>query len=457
MQKNDFTTLLPPHDLDSERCVLASMMLCGDDKQVFELTAEKLRAESFYDPDHGIIFDAILRLHRAQKKIDAIVLRAEMQRAKLYDEVGGDSNIAKILNSCPSYAHGPQYASIIREKYALREIIRVANNALKRVMNASYEEKAADIARQFVNELAEVICTGDADEIKRLSDAVAEVIVSSRSEKVRRYPTGLFELDDIIGGVARGKFTQIGGRPGMGKSMACKQIVLNVAERGIPCGIVSIEETREKIAQNYLANLSGIENNKIAYNNLAEEDFAELMKAVPDIESLPIFISDYPSRISEVEAAITSMVMRHKCELVVVDYLQLISPDEASDNENREITKISKSLKNTFKRLDVAGLVPVQLNRGNETGGVRKPTLRDLRGSGSLEQDGDCIILLHREDYYHRGEHGYHQTNQIEAIVAKNKDGCTGNVPLLFSAATQKISDWVEPQQGDRTEGMFVP
>lgn len=435
---------LPPHDLDAERAALGSLMLAGDDKSLFEATRRPLRTESFYQPDHGIYFDAICRLAKADKVLDAITVRAELIRAGLFDEVGGNKLLSQILQSVPSAAHGPHYAEIVQEKYVLREIIRSANDAIRRAYEPAKESRGRELAGTLLRELTALACTGLSDKIHRLADVLVEVASSKDDAASRRIPTGLWELDETIGGIPKGNFTIIGARPRVGKSQLCKQIVLNAARRDVVCGIVAIEESRQKIAQNYLSNASGITNSKIAYGTACEEEWVQIIQAMPGLSSLPIHIADAPVKLSDVEAAISAMVLDLKCELVVVDYLQLIDPEEES-NENREITKISRTLKQAFKRLDVAGIAPAQLNRGSETGTIRKPTLRDLRGSGSLEQDGDLILLLHREDVYHESEPGYMRTHQLQVLVSKNKVDASGEVPLYFDGRTQSVRDWNQP------------
>jgi replicative DNA helicase len=257
---------------------------------------------------------------------------------------------------------------------------------------------------------------------------------------VARIPTGLHDLDAVIGGLPRGGFTLVGARPGIGKSQICKQFALNLARRGIPVGIVTVEEDRRKIGQNYLSNASGVENNHIAYSTMGPHEWDEVLRAVKGLNELPIYIADEPVKLSDVEASIIVMATQKKCEVVIVDYLQLINPDVSGENENREITLISKCLKMAFKRLNIAGIAACQLNRGNETGGVRHPTVKDLRGSGSLDQDGDLIMLLHRDDYYEKDSFKWNK--QLLCIVGKNKAGPTGDVPLWFSGKTQTVADW---------------
>jgi len=432
----------PPHDIDAEKCVLASMML-DESGIICPAVIGIISRDAFFQADHQIIFDILVKLHKDGKPIDAIIVSDELRRRNLLEECGGIPYLGQIVGSVPSSAHGAHYAKIVREKHLLRGVISSSNEALRRAYGPASEENHAEkIARIFQNDLSAIACGGQGDRIHRLSEVAAQVLMDHDQKAKQRFPTGLIELDEIIGGIPKQRFTLVGGRPAMGKSLCCKQIVLNIARRGIPCGIISIEETSDKIAQNYLSNLSGVENRRVVYDTIDQQEVDALVKAMKPIGDLPIFISDQPVRLSDVESVITAMVMKYKCQLVVVDYLQLISLDAATENENREITRISKALKAIFKTLNIAGLVAAQLNRGNETSGIRKPTLRDLRGSGSLEQDGDLILLLHREDYYHRGEDNYTPDQQVEVIIAKNKDGPTGNVPLRFEGKTQRISDW---------------
>jgi replicative DNA helicase len=433
---------LPPHDLDAEMCVIASLMLCGDDRDLFTLTRSSLRTEMFYQADHQVIFDALVRMAERGCAIDAVLLRAELERAQLLDEVGGTAYLRRILESIPSAAHGPHYAQVVREKSILRGVIASANEALRRCYApANGTDSAASIARDFLDRMAELCRTGSVAKFRRIGDVLMEVLDRKLAGDNHRIPTGLAELDRLCGGVPVGRFTLVGGRPGMGKSQTAKQIVLNVAARGVNCGIVTIEENCHKVTENALSNLSGIENNKIAFGTLGSEEWDEIGKAEPKLRGLGVWIDDVPVTLAEVEEAVMSAVMKHHCRLVVVDYLQLVDPG-AGETENREITRVSRSLKGLAKRLDVALVAVCQLNRGNESAGIRRPTLRDLRGSGSLEQDGDLIVLLHREDYYRYAEPQYIPTHQLEAIVAKNKDGCLGVVPLYFSGKTQRVSDW---------------
>jgi replicative DNA helicase len=430
---------LPPHSIEAEQCALSSLMLCGDDRATFDLIRSQLRTESFYQADHGIIFDTVCAMVDRGKPVDGVLVAEELKRRQLLEEIGGVPYLAEILGAMPSAAHGPHYANVVREKAVLRGIISASNDALR----ACYAPhgSATEIANKFTEELAALARTGSAAKFRTLGDALMEVLDRKTNPDVPRVRTGLADLDEVIGGLPLGEFTLIGGRPSMGKSQLAKQMLLNIARSGRKVGLVTVEETGEKVAENMLSNASGIENNRIAFGTLGPEDWHEIGRAEPELRKLPFYLDDVPQRLDEVSEAVTVAAIKHKCDVVAVDYLQLIDPGE-QETENREVTKISRALKGLAKRLRIALVAVCQLNRGNETGCVRRPTLRDLRGSGSLEQDGDLIILLHREDYYRYQEPGYVPNHRLEAIVAKNKKGCMGTVRLHFSGKTQSITDW---------------
>lgn len=442
MTGNKFTAIrVPPHDIEAEMCVIGSLLLAGSDQELIQATCAELTQQSFYNPDHGIYFTAMLKMHRDGKPLDNVLIKNELIRAGLFIEVGGIEYMVKLINTVPSPSHGPHYASVVAEKYKLREIIRISTAATLAAYEPARHDKATEIAGTLSKGIDGLIYNGNADNIITIGEAIEKVIDEYGTKATTRIKTGLSDLDEIIGGLPIGQFTLIGARPRIGKSALAKQIVLNAAIDGVRCGIITIEENRSKIGKNYLANASGVQNSKIVYGRANNEELQSILAAVPRLSSLPIFIADEPVKQTEVMSAVNVMVKKHKCKLIVVDYLQLIAPEEES-NENRELTQISRALKNAWKHHDVAGLALCQLNRGSEAVGVRRPTIKDLRGSGAMDQDGDLIMLLHREDAYHYGEEGYNPSNQLEVIIAKNKDGGSGIVPTWFSGKYQAVTDW---------------
>jgi replicative DNA helicase len=273
--------------------------------------------------------------------------------------------------------------------------------------------------------------------VHRLGDIAVEVFEAKEKGHNPRVETGLRDLDRLTGGLRIGGKTILGGKAGMGKSLLLKQIGLNVACRGVRFGIVSVEESRHKIAENTVANVSGIVNNHIAFGKLDPGEWKAFAEAVNGLACVPFFIIDSARRLSSIVAAVHVLRAEYDCQVVGVDHLHIVDGEaERNENREREISRISSELKWLWKDLDVAGIEVAQLNR---QGGRDRPALASLRDSGSLEQDADSVILLHREDYY-RGV-GEADDHVLEAIVAKNKDGATGTIPLHYDGARQRIGD----------------
>ncbi|MGE5610008.1 MAG: replicative DNA helicase [Bacillota bacterium] len=430
---------LPPHSIEAEMCLLGSLMLAGDDRVTFAAVKALVSRDCFYQPDHAIIFETLCQLHASGKAIDAVIVREALARAGVLEEVGGVPYLAQLLHSVPVATHAKHYAAIIAEKATLRRGIELCS----RFIAKAYAPATGDVAQSLVMDLGKtavkLATSGKANVVHRLEDVVHEVVERKESGQDLRIPTGLRDLDRVIGGLRRGGKTIVGAKPGMGKSLLIKQLAQNIAGQGIPFGIVSIEESRHKIGENVLANQSGIPNNRIAFSTLDDREWQEISKALPAVAKLPVFIVDSARRLSEIAAAVHLLAIEHQCQVIAVDHLHIIDA-EMDENRERQVSTISAELKWVWKELNVAGIEAAQLNR---TGGKERPTLASLRDSGSLEQDGDTVILLHREDYYKHDSRSYDRV--LEAIIAKNKDGAPGTVPLHYDGARQRISDYDGP------------
>lgn len=432
---------LPPHDSDAEKCLIASMMI---DQSVIPAVLQMVNRDAFYGVDHQIYFDVITTTHRAGKPTDSVIVRNALKSKGLWEEVGGNEYLTTLLTAVPSAAHALHYAGIVREKSIGRQLIVIANDTLREAYGSHEQEWSfLDLAKTVERSSASLIMTGVAHTVITLEIAAIELYEERERGDVRRIPTGLSELDALVGGLPIGKFTEIAGRAGMGKSQLAKQIVLNMAERGEPAGLVSIEEDRRKIATNMIANLSDLNNDHLTYGVWTKEDWASVAATIQRLSGKKFHIADSVEKLSQIEAMITLMAVKHKCRAVFVDHIHLADA-ETKENRERQVALISKGLKGLAKRLDIAVVGLCQLNRG--AGGAdeynKRPQLRDLRDSGSLEADGDLIIMLHREDYYRAREPGYELTRRLEALIRKNKDGPSGEVPLLFDGDHQRITNW---------------
>ena len=431
---------LPPHSIEAEMSFLGSITLAGDDRTIIAHARQLVSRDDFYQADNQIIFDTAIRMYDRKQPIDALTLREELKRSGVYEEIGGREYLASIMGSVPSSAHYAGYATTIREKSLLRQLISACNDAIRSAYAPRHGEAIQEAAGELMGlsaRLAKIAAGAEAAKVHKLYDVSREIIQRKASGEELRMPTGIQKLDDVIGGLRKGSKTIIGGKPGMGKSSLCKQLLMNLSRCGVRCGIISIEETRYKIAENALANLSGVPNNRIAFGTACEEEWVSIDVAVEQTEKIPLFIVDCARKLSQIVAMAHLLATQHGCEVIAVDHLHIID-GECDENRNIEMTKISAGLKQCWKDLNVAGIEAAQLNRA---GGSERPALTNLRDSGSLEADGDVVLLLHRDDYYRKTGNAGPMDNILEVIVAKNKDGACGTVFLNFDEARQLISD----------------
>jgi len=432
---------LPPHSLEAERALLGSLLKIDGDAATVAKIRQMITADSFFQADHSIIYTEVLRLLDAGKVVDGTTLAEALKSRQLLEEVGGYAYLGEILTSVPHGVGALDYAGIIREKSLLRGLITIGNDMLRRAYGPLDGDAPDAMAMQFSARAAKLATTGKAHEVHRLADVAMEVFESRESGTVRRIPTGLESLDRIVGGLRVGGKTIVAARPGMGKSLLLKQIGLNLARRGVKFGVVSVEESRHKIAENALSNVSGVINNRIAFAKLSQDEWSELARGLGQLDGSTFYIVDSARRLTNIIAAAQILRAEYGCEVIGVDHVHIVD-GETDEHREREISKISAELKWTWKDLGVAGIECAQLNRGS---GRDRPTLASLRDSGSLEQDADTVILLHREDYFRPP--GQPEDHIVEAIIAKNKDGATGVIPCHYDGARQRIADL--PQTAD--------
>lgn len=431
---------LPPQNTDAEKCVIASMAL---DHTVIPVVRGILNKEEFFQTDHQVMFAVLCEMHSAGRSIDAVTMRAELQRRGLLDEVGGTAYIAECLNAIPTSAHALHYAGIVKEKATWRAIITTSNELLREAYAPQGEDDAApSVAAEYARRLSRIAAEGKANEVVKLGDVACDVIRRLDEGETARYiRTGLMKLDDMIGGLRIGGKTIVGGKPGMGKSLLLKQMLRNIARR-MPVGLITVEEDREKIAENALSSESGVPNNRIAFNRLREGDAEKLTASMPALDGLPFYIIDTARKLSRIIAAANTLAVQYGCKVIGVDHLHIIDAEVGQKNPNREyeISQISGDLKWAWRELNVAGIEAAQLNRKD---GRERPNIESLRGSGSLGQDGDTILLLHREDYYRKEDNAPADQfdGVLEVIVAKNKSGSSAHVELYIEEATQTITD----------------
>ncbi len=424
-----------PESMAAEAAVLGSMII---DPQCIGTVVEMLEHDSFYRVEHQLMFDAIVSLYEKNRGegIDGVLLRDELARRKCLEEVGGVEYLARVVESVPSAANVLYYANIVKDKQLLRELIQVATG----ILNDAYDEAGEslgklDEAERQIFQITDKRTAGSALPLKDLVTRAYELIEKREGKHVTGIPTGYTALDEMTCGFQNGEMIIVAGRPSMGKT----SLALNIAEymgvvEKIPVAIFSLEMGQQQLAERFLCSASQIESQAVRKGMLSTEHYAKLVEACGVLSDAPIYIDDTSSLTPlELRAKARRLKSQRVIRCIIVDYLQLMHLGTSRvESRQQEITTISRYLKALARELNVPVVVLSQLNRAPEGREGHRPRMSDLRESGSIEQDADVVMLLHREDYYHRGEKDYQENNTAEVIVAKQRNGPTGTVNLVF-------------------------
>ncbi|MEA3226334.1 MAG: replicative DNA helicase, partial [Planctomycetota bacterium] len=377
--------------------------------------------------------------------IDGVLLRDELIKNNCLEEVGGVEYIARILDSVPSSANVNYYAGVVKDKMLLRELISTAGSILDRAYDQTGEpSEVLDEAESKMFAITDRNITAGASALKDLVVRSFELIESRQGTHVTGLDTGYYELNDMTCGLQKGEMIIIAGRPSMGKT----SLALNIAEHlGLvektPLAIFSLEMGRQQLAERFLCSISGIDSQKVRRGLLNDEHYKKLADACAELSESHIFIDDTSTLTPlELRARARRLKSKHDIQCIFVDYLQLMHLGSGrTESRQQEITTISRYLKALARELDLPVIVLSQLNRSPEGRENHKPRMSDLRESGSIEQDADVVMLLHREDYYHRGETDYEPNNTAELIIAKQRNGPTGTVNLIFMEKTTRFEN----------------
>lgn len=439
-----------PESLAAEAAVLGSMIV---DPRCIGDVVERVDRTAFYHSEHQIIFDAVLALYERNRGegIDGLLVRDELERHGQLEAIGGLEYLRRVMETVPSAANVGYYTDVIKEKMLLRETIAAATDILNDAYDASGSAiEKLDEAERRIFAVTDKRITNAAVALKDLVTQAYELIEKREGSHVTGLSTGFYELDDLTCGLQKGEMAIIAARPSMGKTA----LVLNIAERiGIldkqPLAIFSLEMGRQQLAERFLCSYSGVDSQLVRKGMLDTEHYQKLVDACGAISEAPIFIDD-TSALSplEMRAKTRRLKSAYNIQCVMVDYLQLMHLGTGRvESRQQEISTISRYLKSLARELDVPVVVLSQLNRAAEGREGHRPRMSDLRESGSIEQDADVVMLLHREDYYHRGETDYEPNNKAEIIIAKQRNGPTGTVELTFRDKCTRFENLAQIEQ----------
>jgi len=428
---------LPPHSIEAEMCLLASMML---DKETIGDVVQLIDRDAFFQADHQIIYDILVKLYEQNRPIDAVITREELLKRQLLDEIGGAQYLAAILNSVPSAAHGKHYAGIVREKYLLRQLIAASNDIL-RSADAPHEQAdlVLDRAEKKIFDIAQNK-VGNA--MVPMEDVLHEVFEMIENRGQRGLETGFFELDDMMNGLQNGEMVIIAARPSMGKTAIAMNIIEHIAADSLmPCAVFSLEMSKQQLAQRMLCSRGEIDAHKLRKGMLQSHEYAHLANVVGELAKAPIWVDDSPGLTPlELRAKARRLKLKHDIKCIMLDYMQLMD-NPGPENRQQQISEISRGIKAVARELNIPVIALSQLNRATEGRDGHRPRMSDLRESGSIEQDADVVMLLHREDYYRMSEPDFQPDNIAEVIIAKQRNGPTGTVKLTFLNKTTRFEN----------------
>lgn len=417
--------------IGAEAAVLGSMIL---DREAVDIVRDILRTDDFVLAEHRIVCDAIFALsEEGDGQIDIVRLRDWLAARDWLDAVGGVDYLIKLAEAVPTSANAEFYARTVKEHSARRQIAGIAQGILMRCIRPEGAD-AEQIRADAIEDLAEVIDIAEKGAVA-LSDALAAI---DPTDDTLFVPSGFRAIDGVIGGLGRGHFVIIAGRPGMGKSALMAEIALRLAENRKKILFFSLEMTPADIALRMVCSRAGLDLQRAIRGGLIEEERLLFDEAKNYLQALPITFDSRSLTPARLRSAVLAAKRRGACDAVFVDYLGLMRPDENARSKYEATTEISNSLKRLALDTDIPVIAGCQLNRQNEYRDKKRPTLADLRDSGSIEQDADVVMLLHRPHYY---EHTA-EPELCECIVAKNRRGQTRTVNLGFTEIYTRFYDY---------------
>ncbi len=435
---------LPPQNLDAEATVLGSILI---DKNAIFQVADILTPVDFYSPQHEKIFDAILVLYEKRQPIDVMTLTTYLKEKNQLSEVGGSSYLADLTNQVTTASHVAHYATIVKEKKTLRDLIRVAAEITEMafVPKRNLEDLMDDIEQKILAISEHSLPQNFAavkDELKTAYERMEKL--HAGGNKIRGVPTGFPELDTILSGLQKSELIVLGARPSVGKTSLALDIARQAAFTGATIGLFSLEMSREQIIDRVISATSQVPLWHILTGRIEDDtEFSMIQNGLDKLSGVKIFVDDSPSlNVIQMRSMARRLQVEHGLDLLIVDYLQLIRPRTSSDNVVSQVTEISRGLKALARELKVPVLALSQLSRGIEQRGGM-PRLSDLRESGSIEQDADVVMFIYRKDRDQNATYGESEEGTTQIIVAKHRNGALGAIELKFDAerATFKSID----------------
>ncbi len=418
-----------PQSADAEIAVLGSMILSND---TVDVVVPILGADDFGSAAHRKIFEAILAVHGLQRAVDLVTLPDELKRSGDLEMVGGLTYLSSLAEAVPAPGNVEHYAQIVREKSVLRNLLIATREISDSVARGDVRSRELlDEAEAKIFHIAEVGTQNSVTPFKDVLKSAFEMIDRGREGMVSGLGTGFADLDEYTSGLQSGELIIVAGRPSMGKTSFALNVVQHVGvELRQPVVIFSLEMSKEQLARNMLCSHLRLDSHRLRRGRLTSEEREQLPIHVGALMEAPIFIDDSAAlNCFEIRAKVRRLRRQKGLRLAVIDYLQLMQGPEHMDSREQQIASISRSLKGLAREMQIPVIAVAQLNRQAEQRDDHRPRMADLRESGSLEQDADLVLLLHRPAYYTDSQT---EDTSAELIIAKQRNGPTGKVNLAF-------------------------
>lgn len=441
---NQIQVRVPPHSDEAEVSTLGALLL---DKNAVITVAEFLKPQHFYDDRHVKIFECVLELYEERIPVDVLTVSERLKKKKALKQVGGVTYLAELTNQVPTSAHVEHYGKIVRDQATKRLLMGAAAKLVDlSIDDALSAEELLDRAEQEVFSLTQgatsqsfiPVRSALAESFDRLDE------LHKKAGGLRGVPTGFKSLDDALAGMQPSNLIILAARPGIGKTALTLNMAQNTAlEHKMNVGYFSLEMSKEELVDRLLVSQADIDAWKLKTGKLSEDDFTKLSDAMGELAEANLFIDDTPgATILEMRTKARRLQVDIGLDLIIVDYLQLITTGKSFESRVQEVSNISQSLKNLARELKVPVLAVSQLSRAVEQRGVRRPQLADLRESGAIEQDADVVMFLYREDDEH--------VENVQLTIAKHRNGPLAEIPLFFKGDRIRFFERESKRDGEK-------
>jgi len=424
-----------PFSLEAERALLGSIMLLPD---TLDDVISVVKATDFYDEANGILYKCIAEMHNLGRKIDPMLVRQKLKDSGQLDRVGGPAYLAEVFTQVPHAGHATYYAKIVEEKAIQRQLIFACTDILKETYQP--EEETSKLLSEAehkifsIRERRQPETLTDLESI--LHDAMDRLEARMRGDAMAgTVDSGFTDLDKLLGGLHASELVILAARPSMGKTAFAMNIAENVSRvQGQPTLFISLEMSAIELIERLLCSVARVNSHRLRNGTLATDDRKRLVKTSSSLSKVPFYVDDSPTRTVAEIAAAARRIKRSagSLGLIVIDYLQLIEPDNSNDPRQEQVAKIARRLKGLARELHVPVLCLSQLNRQAEDSKEHRPRLHHLRESGAIEQDADVVMFVHRKEYFLTGEERDEVAGQAQILVEKQRNGPTGEIDLTW-------------------------